>query len=260
MSLVWFVVLAVLLAVLKTSWFKGVYGEFMVNAAARLRLDSHEYRLIKNVMLPTDNGTTQIDHIIVSIYGVFVVETKNMKGWIFGAQDQPMWTQKIYRHSEKFQNPLRQNYKHVKTLEQLLGLRERQLHSLVVFVGNSVFKTPMPENVTRIGGCIRYIKSQQRPVLSPSEVEHIIERIGTGRLPSSFKTRSDHVKHVRSIVKEKQNGVICPRCGAPMVRRTSKNGQGAGRQFWGCSRFPECRGIVNITQSPQDSRNASAQP
>ncbi|MGR5279715.1 nuclease-related domain-containing protein, partial [Vibrio rotiferianus] len=88
------------------------------------------------------------DHIVVSKYGIFVVETKNMKGWIFGSARQRQWTQKIYRHSSKFQNPLHQNYKHIKALETLLGCSEEHLHSVIVFIGDSTFKTEMPPNVT----------------------------------------------------------------------------------------------------------------
>ena len=96
----------VLVIILKSPWFKGVTGEFIVNVAARMFLNKHVYHLIKNVTLRTEDGTTQIDHIIVSRYGVFVVETKNMKGWIFGNPNEKTWTQKIYKHSSKFQNPL----------------------------------------------------------------------------------------------------------------------------------------------------------
>jgi len=150
---VWyFVPLFILLPILRTPWFKGKAGEAMVNLAAKLFLDKTHYHLLKNVTLPTEDGTTQIDHIIVSCYGVFVVETKNMKGWIFGNEKQRYWTQKIYRHSQKFQNPLHQNYKHVKTLQSLLGLGDEQVISLVVFVGDSTFKTPMPDNVAYGGG------------------------------------------------------------------------------------------------------------
>ncbi len=77
--------LAILAGILKSPWFKGVAGEFLVNTAARLFLPEDEYHLIKDVTLPTREGTTQIDHIVVSRYGVFVIETKNMKGWIFGS-------------------------------------------------------------------------------------------------------------------------------------------------------------------------------
>jgi hypothetical protein len=102
--------LAILLGLLKSPWFKGVVGEFVVNLSARLMLDKETYHLIKNVTLPTENGSTQIDHVIVSIYGIFVVETKNMRGWIFGSPNQKTWTQKIYKHTSKFQNPLHQNF------------------------------------------------------------------------------------------------------------------------------------------------------
>jgi restriction system protein len=89
-------------------FMKGVLREFQVNLIARLFLDKQVYTLFKNVTLPTEDGTTQIDHVIVSRYGLFVIETKNMKGWIFGSAQQKIWTQKIYRHTSKFQNPLYQ--------------------------------------------------------------------------------------------------------------------------------------------------------
>jgi len=87
---------------IKTAWLKGVVGEFIVNIMAKFMLDKSEYHLIKNVTLPTADGTTQIDHIIVSKFGVFVVEMKNMKGWIFGSKNQKQWTQKIFKYSGKF--------------------------------------------------------------------------------------------------------------------------------------------------------------
>src|SRR5690606_30195067 len=148
-------------------------------------LDKEKYQLIKNVTLPTEEGRRQMDHIIVSEFGVFVVETKNMTGWIFEGHNQQTWTQKTYKRSKKCQNPMRQNYKHVKTLESLLGLNEQQVHSVIVFVGDSTFKTEMPENVTYGGGYARYIKSKKTPVLSESQVIEIVKQIEQGRLPPS---------------------------------------------------------------------------
>lgn len=119
---VWyFVPLFILLPILRTPWFKGKAGEAMVNLAAKLFLDKIRYHLIKNVTLPTEDGTTQIDHIIVSRYGVFVVETKNMKGWIFGNAKQRYWTRRVFRHSQTFQSLLHQNLKHVKPHQIVLG-------------------------------------------------------------------------------------------------------------------------------------------
>ena len=102
----WVILLLFVIAFLKTPFMKGVFGEFLVNLAATTFLDKRVYTLFKNVTLPTEDGSTQIDHVIVSRYGVFVIETKNMKGWIFGSPQQKIWTQKIYRHTSKFQNPL----------------------------------------------------------------------------------------------------------------------------------------------------------
>ena len=239
--------IAILVAALKSPWFKGVVGEFVINLSAKLMLDKDKYHLIKNVILPTEDGTTQIDHIIVSVYGIFVVETKNMKGLIFGSPNQRTWTQKIYKYSNRFQNPLHQNYKHVKTLERMLVLKDEQIHSLIVFVGGSTFKTEMPENVTYGGGYVRYIKSRKQHVVSPEEVTEIISKIETGRLSRSFKIHREHVEHVNKIIGVKESSIACPKCGSQMVMRETKKCQSKSKQFWGCSRFPQCRGVVNIT-------------
>ena len=238
----YFIPLLIIAAVFKSPWFKGVLGEFIVNLSTKFLLNKNDYHLLKNVTLPTEDGTTQIDHIIVSVYGIFVVETKNMKGWIFGKENQRTWTQKIYKHSNKFQNPLHQNYKHVKTLQHILGLTDSQIHSLVVFVGDSTFKTNMPDNVTYGGGYARYIKSKKQPVLSNPEVTEIIARIKQGRLNQSFKTNRAHVKHVKDIQNKKKTNISCPKCGNPMKQRKSKS----GNTFWGCSMFPKCRGTKSI--------------
>jgi len=183
--LLYLIPIAIFVAVIKSSWFKGVVGEFFVNVGAKIFLDKEQYHLIKNVTLLTEDGTTQIDHIIVSKFGVFVVETKNMKGWIFGSSNQKTWTQKTYKHSSKFQNPLNQNYKHTKTLESLLGLSDAQIFSVIVFVGDSTFKTDMPENVTYGKDYIRFIKSKTSPALTDSQVKEITKKIETGRLTPS---------------------------------------------------------------------------
>jgi len=247
-STLWYLIpIGFLVAILKSPWLKGIMGEFIVNLSANLFLNKDKYHLLKNITLPTEDGTTQIDHIIVSIYGVFVVETKNMKGWIFGSTNQRTWTQKIYKHSNKVQNPLHQNHKHVKTLQSLLGLNCEQVHSLIVFIGDSKFKTEMPENVTFGGGYIRYIKSKKKPILSPAKVNEIISQIEAGRLTPSFKTNREHVKNVRNTVADKQANPSCPKCGSTMVIREAKKGLNKGNKFWGCSRFPQCKSIVNIT-------------
>lgn len=252
----WFIPLLMLLSFLKSPFMKGVMGEFIVNLATKISLDKTVYTLFKNVTLPTEDGSTQIDHVIVSKYGIIVVETKNMKGWIFGSAQQKSWTQKIFRHTSTFQNPLFQNYKHTQTLQAALELDKDSVFSVIVFVGDSTFKTAMPENVVSSArGYIQFVKNKRQPILTDSEVSAVCAKIKSGRLKPSIRTHVNHVKHVKEIVEAKSvvaavttygqvkihDDNSCSKCGKPMVLRTAKTGGNIGKQFWGCSDYPRCR-------------------
>ncbi|WP_045590237.1 nuclease-related domain-containing protein [Vibrio vulnificus] len=240
---VWYLVpLLLIVSVFKNRWLKGVFGEFLVNRLLS-KLPESDYTPIKDVTLPTNDGTTQVDHIVVSRYGIFVVETKNMKGWIFGSARQKQWTQKIYRHSSKFQNPLHQNYKHIKALETLLGCSEEHLHSVIVFIGDSTFKTEMPPNVTYARGSIRYIQQFNDVVFSDKDYAWLTESINRLKLKRGVITDLKHRKHVKEVVASKVSSNECPRCGSEMVLRETKRGENIGKQFWGCSTFPKCRAV-----------------
>ena len=245
-NIAWFLVPLIILTILiKSSWFKGVLGEWQVNLLISCFLDKKSYHLIKNVTLPTTEGSTQIDHIVVSQFGIFVIETKNMKGWIFGREHQKQWTQKVFRNSFKFQNPLHQNYKHTQTLAACLDVDSSAIHSVIIFIGESEFRTEMPANVTFARQGIEYIKSFAEPVFNANEVIDIIDEIEKGRLTPSFKTNRQHVAHVKDIVESNKSERNCAQCGQEMVLRVAKKGQNAGNEFWGCSAFPKCRYVVN---------------
>jgi ribosomal protein L37AE/L43A len=160
-----------------------------------------------------------------------------------------MWTQTIFKHKTKFQNPLHQNYKHVKTLENALNIEPDKIISAIVFVGDATFKTAMPANVNYPRGYINFIKSKNEIILSDDEVKEAIKVIESGRFERSFKTNREHVKHVKDIVQKKQNEKVCPKCGNTMILRTVKKGVNAGNQFWGCSQFPKCRGTLKYLET-----------
>ena len=271
----WYLLPLLLIATLiKTPRFKGMVGEAFINLGIRLFLDRQEYHLLKDVTLSTPQGTTQIDHVIVSRFGLFVIETKNIKGWIFGNPAHKSWTQQLYRRKHTFQNPLRQNYLHLMTLKSLLGLADHQLHSIIYFIGDCTFKTPMPDNVMN-RGLIRYIKSKTTQVLTPAEVTRVIDTIQRGRLAANWQTHKQHVAQLKARHSEvlrpplsvaampvvnqvvnasptitesrPQENPLCPRCGNPMILRTAKRGDNRGNRFWGCSGYPKCRSIVNLT-------------
>lgn len=196
-TLAWLALVFILLLIVKTPAAKGYLGELFVRYVTWLQLDEKTYRRVHNVTLSTPDGTTQIDHVFVSVYGIFVLETKNMRGWIFGTAQQPQWTQKIYKKTFKFQNPLRQNYKHLKALEAMLAIPFQHLHSVITFVGESTFKTEMPANVTRGSDFIRYIKSFKVPVFSGEEVDALLQTLQSGRRAPTLATHREHVQHLQ---------------------------------------------------------------
>lgn len=216
--------------------FTGWFGEIKTVFAQKLFLPS-EYVDLNNVTITTPRGTTQIDHVIVSRYGMFVVETKNMSGWIFGSEDAPFWT-KINRGNKlKFQNPLHQNEGHIRALSNLVRIPPERVYSVVVFRGDCSLKTQLPPNVlTR--GYIAYVKSKRQVFFTEAEVKRIVEAIKAGRLP---KTRATHLKHVDHLRQRFGSTTTCGRCGSPLVLRTARSGSNAGNQFLGCSRYPSCR-------------------
>ncbi|MCP1618869.1 topoisomerase-like DNA binding C4 zinc finger protein [Pseudomonas sp. SLBN-26] len=241
----WFIPLMILIGLLKSPLGKGYVGERLVRLFAHWQLDRQTYHRLHNVTLNTPDGTTQIDHVFLSRYGIFVLETKNMSGWIFGSEQQAQWTQKLYKHSYKFQNPLRQNYKHLKALEATLGIAPEHLHSVITFVGGSTFKTAMPANVTEGIGFIRYIKSFQQPVFSDAQVATLVRTLQTGRRAPTLATHREHVQNLQrrnDPTAERQ----CPKCGNALVIRTVKSGPKAGQRFWGCSGFPKCRTVQSL--------------
>lgn len=191
------IVFSIVVAFLKSPYFKGKMGEKMV--ALHAEQLGKDYVMLHDCTLPCDGGTTQIDHILISPFGVFVVETKNYEGWIFGGARQKQWTQQLYKKRFRFQNPLHQNYKHIKVLEVLLAdlLEAEHLHSLVVFTPRSTFKTPMPEHVCRGREWLDYIKRFQTPVLSEMQCKMLRHRIENEALAPGFKTNAAHVAGLR---------------------------------------------------------------
>ncbi|WNC68022.1 nuclease-related domain-containing protein [Thalassotalea nanhaiensis] len=177
---------------------KGWIGENHVRKGLKKYLDETKYTIINDVTLPLeDGGTTQIDHIVVSTFGVFVIETKNMSGWIFGNERQAKWTQTIHRSKYPFQNPLRQNYKHTKTLAHLLDMPHEKFHSVVVFTPNAELKTKMPNNVGYLKEMLVYIKSFDQEALDNKNKLEILDLVKSIKLDQGRKTNKEHVKYLK---------------------------------------------------------------
>ena len=217
--------------------FRGWLGEIKSILAKKLLLKSAHYIDLNNVTIPTPRGTTQIDHVIVSRYGIFVVESKNMNGWIFGSVDNPEWTKINRGHTLKFQNPLHQNNGHVRALSKLLGVHHDRMHSVVVFWGDCSLRTAMPPNVMT-SGYTDYVRSKTRVLLDDADVQRIVAAIRARALPKTTATRRGHVDQLKERF---GSTTTCAWCGSRLVLRVARSGSNAGKQFFGCSRYPTCR-------------------
>ncbi|HSW64396.1 MAG TPA: NERD domain-containing protein [Dissulfurispiraceae bacterium] len=219
---------------------KGWIGEKVTQAGMWAFLDDKEYQRYTDILVKTENGTTQIDHIVLSKYGLFVIETKNYQGWIFGRSTQIEWTQSIYGKKNRFQNPLHQNYKHTKTLAQYLGIDHSLIIPIIWFIGDVTFKTEMPANVLA-GGLIPYIKEFKRVVFSEDEIVRLASRLSFLKDCPVASSK----EHVDQLKERFNSNVTCPKCGSALVQRTARQGAAAGKTFFGCSAFPKCRYVKN---------------
>lgn len=195
------VAVQVLLALLKKfrPIIKGWFGETLLDRLLRHKLDPARYRILHNIMLPTDDGTTtQIDHIVVSQWGVFVIETKTYSGWIFGDARSPQWTVSHFRRKDRFQNPLRQNYKHLATLSECLGIPLELFKTIIAFSGEAQFKTEMPPEVLHFCDVADYILAQSTETLIPPEqVPEVANVILEWQGTLSRTQKASHVKNLR---------------------------------------------------------------
>ncbi|MHB1144671.1 MAG: nuclease-related domain-containing protein [Thiobacillus sp.] len=173
-------------------------GEAAVRRLLATQFSSTAYHLLNNVTLPVKDGTTQIDHILVTRFGIFVIETKHYTGWLFANPSSPNWTQVIYKRHFKFQNPLHQNRKHVKAVEKLLDfIPPEHIQSVVVFTGDATFKTPRPEGVRTLSELASHIKSHQTEVLSENRLQFCVGRLEFCRKALTQQTDVEHVAHLR---------------------------------------------------------------
>lgn len=249
-GIVFLAILAVkiLVAGLTSAKVKGAGGELLAKMALKRGLGG-DYVVLNDVYLPLPDGTTtQIDHVVVSRYGIFAVETKNYSGWIFGDANSKMWTQSLYRKKSQFQNPTRQNYRHVCAIADNLGIDRDYVKGVVAFIGGRCkFKTEMPEGVVYSGDAARYIRSFTKPIIKDGQVGEIAAVIAEWHDSLGNERRRAHVKNLKvrhAPVTAEAQPPKCPLCGGAMVLLTRRSD---GGRFYGCSNFPQCRGVVNVT-------------
>jgi len=233
----WAIPLLLASALLNSAWFKGKLGEWAVRREIARHLAPPDYTVLHDVTLPINGSTTQIDHIVLSRFGLFVVETKHYAGWVFGNERNLTWTQVLHGQKFSFQNPLRQNLKHIHAISAALENPATEIQSVIIFTGSARFKTAMPEHVADLAGGIAYIRRWRTTRYTQDAVDTFVDTLLQRRLAPGIKTNRTHLSNLNKAAKDPR----CPTCGTALVLRTARKGSRAGSQFWGCAGFPKCR-------------------
>ena len=215
-----------------------------------LRSLPQEYLVINDVIIPdqiTDPNkkyTTQIDHVIVSPFGVFVIETKNYSGWIFGDEKSIKWKQTFKTTEAHYlYNPIKQNWGHTYALAERLNLNIRVFKPIVVFSNDCELHISSTTPVVYMSQLKGVILEFTREIIPRKEVPLIYDRLYNLDLNGEeIEERHIHSIGERFIDRETtiQNG-ICPHCGGHLVLRNGKYGQ-----FYGCSNYPQCKFTYNM--------------
>lgn len=170
-------------------------GEVAVSNHLRRHFRPPDYHLMNHVTLQMEDGTTQVDHVLVSRFGVFVIETKHYSGWLFGSANDKTWTQVHFRARFKFQNPVFQNRRHVRAVQELLDfLPAAAVRSVVVFSGRAQFKTEIPEGVVTIESLRDFVAQHAEEVMSLNRMQFCVGRLETARLALSSETDVEHIE------------------------------------------------------------------
>ena len=197
-----------------------------------------EFQLFRNVYVPNGDTTSEIDLLMVHETGLFVFESKNYGGWIYGSAEDLNWTQMFPDRKIPFYNPVRQNQNHIKALSQYLQIPESHFYSYIVFSDRCLLrKVPSDTRsmvITRtveLDDCLQRMISGLPALYGAEELRRIADRL----IPLTNVDSSVKERHVADI-QEAQNSTICPFCGSELVKRRGKYGA-----FWGCSSYPKCK-------------------
>lgn len=219
---------------------KGFIGEKKLSSLLMF-LDKEVYHTFNDIYIGIGRRTSQIDHVVVSQFGIFVIETKSYKGYISGSFKSDKWTQNIWGNKYSMPNPIRQNKAHILALKSILpGYAQSGCISIIAFSSSASLYVTTDENseVIYIREILSTIKSYNRILYSSKQVEEICNIITWANITDK-EVRHNHKYAVRQKINNRNIQIeagICPNCGAELVRRNGRYGS-----FIGCSRYPHCK-------------------
>ena len=260
--------------------WKGKYGEKLTERELKLvQLFGRKGKTLRNVYLPTDDGgTSELDVLFITQKGIFVFESKNYSGWIFGDEESRNWTVMLPNKTKnQFYNPIMQNRTHLKWLAQYVG-NTVPMFSIIVFSERCELKkvAVQSENIKvikrdRTYATVRELWEKSTDCLEDWRIEEIYESLkrltnvdeavktahvedierrfkNPPTTPVQAVRNEDTETYVRPVPTEPVDTgeLVCPRCGRKLVLRKATKGANVGNQFYGCSGFPKCRYIKTL--------------
>lgn len=222
----------------------GRYGETRTkHVLQKDTLGQHE--VYTNMLVPRvgkSTSTSELDLVMLHEKGIYVFESKNYSGWIFGSVDQAKWTSRFKNgHKEYFFNPINQNRSHIRALAAYLQLPEDVFRSFIVFSDKCELKNVPYKGEGylvcqwfRLEGRVRLDFADREPVFDKAAYEAVKARLDVLAQASTEEAKRAHVREVKAVTKGKK----CPYCGRDLVERKNKSN---GQSFIGCSGFPKCR-------------------
>ncbi len=225
----------------------GYLGEKKISSILS-RLPKEDYKVIDNLLIKSATRTLQIDHVVVSRYGIFVIETKNYTGWITGTDYSEYWTKNMYGNKYKFYNPIKQNKGHIFALSKQLGIKIDKFISVVVFLNNADLKINTSQNVIYAHQVNDLIRAYTEVKFSGTVTQAIFDAINSINIITS-EERDTHISDIKKSVEHKENLIqqgICPKCGHSLSLKEGKYGY-----FIGCDNYPNCR----FTQPYDEPKN-----
>lgn len=211
----------------------GQFGEFATEFALTNDNLDGELVVLKNLYVPLQGKTTEIDLLMIHEKGIFVFESKNYSGWIFGSSDQLNWTQSLQNgEKNKFYNPIRQNRTHIKALSEYLGKPMSEFTSYIIFSERCTLKK-VPEDtddiiIVRRPNMLKKLRATLKTAQSKYDHDEI-QSMANRLISLTNKDALEKQQHIENIKTK------CPFCGSELILRKGKYGQ-----FWGCSAYPKC--------------------
>lgn len=220
---------------------RGEEGERAV--AGILSALPEKFVVMNDVIVPSRTGSAQIDHVVISEYGVFVIETKNYAGILDGDASGKTWRKTLGGRAIEIRNPVMQNSSHVSALSLVLALKKELFVPLVALSPECLLSERLSSSLRASGVSVvpfpsvaSFVASRRARVLSRGDVVRLCGELSRVMYRSPL-TRRRHLRSVaRSSVRGETDYGRCPECGGKVVLVRGKAGL-----FLGCSNFPSCR-------------------